>query len=99
MDFSSKVSILGDFWLNYRQAIVGNTAWEEFFQYNDVALPLSYMHSQGLATIVEDSEGPSFIEDTWIMLCEYIDVDPDDDYVDLDDMFIKSPNQTDAVAL
>lgn len=91
MEFSSKVEVLGDFWCNYREEIKGNAAWEEFFKFNDVALPLSYMLSQGLASIVEESEAPTFIEDTWITFCEYLDLDPDDDYDSLDEMFVASP--------
>ena len=91
--FSSKATILGDLWLYYREDIKGNEAWEDFFQYNDVALPLAYVISMGYATINEDNDGVMYIDETWDTFCEYIGIDPDGEYKDIGDAFASSPNK------
>jgi hypothetical protein len=93
MDFSNKTAILGDLWLYYREDIKGNEAWEDFFKYNDVALPLAYVISMGYVTINEDSDGVMYIDETWDTFCEYIDIDPDGEYKDIRDAFASSPNK------
>lgn len=93
MDFLSKCNVLGDMWLFYREDIKGNELWEEFYSYNDVALPLAYAIKEGYATIVEGSEGEGFIEETWLMFCDYIDIDPEGEYSSVGAAFIASPNE------
>ena len=83
MDFSTKCDILGDLWAYYREDIQDSEAWLEFFKYNDVALPLAYMISNDYAMVNEDSEAPSFINETWEMFCEYINIPEDGEYADL----------------
>ena len=87
MDFSSKCSILGDLWAYYREDIQSSDAWLEFFKYNDVALPLAYMITNDYATINEDSDASTFIDETWDMFCEYIDIPADADYKDIGEAF------------
>jgi hypothetical protein len=93
MDFSNKVDILGDVWLYYREDIKGNEEWEAFFSYNDVALPLAYAINMGYATIVDDSDAVAYIDETWDMLCSYIDIDPNKNYKDIHEAFAASPNK------
>ena len=87
MDFSTKCDILGDLWAYYREDIQDSEAWLEFFKYNDVALPLAYMISNDYAMVNEDSEAPSFINETWEMFCEYINIPADGDYKDIGEAF------------
>lgn len=91
--FSNKCEILGDLWLYYREDIRGNEAWEEFFAYNDVALPLAYILRQEYATISEEGEAVDYINETWEMFCDYISVDSDGEYSDLTGVFEASPNK------
>jgi hypothetical protein len=79
--------VLGDLWAFYREDIASSEAWQDFFKYNDVALPLAYMIDGGYATINEASEAPSFIDETWEMFCEYIDIPADGEYDDLSAAF------------
>jgi len=87
MDFSTKCNILGDLWAFYREDIQSSEAWLDFFKYNDVALSLAYMIDGGYAIINEASEAPSFIDETWEMFCEYIDIPADGEYADLSAAF------------
>lgn len=83
MDFSTKCDVLGDLWAYYREDIQSSEAWLDFFKYNDVALPLAYAIDNGYATINEASEAPSFIDETWEMFCEYINIPEDGEYANL----------------
>ena len=86
MDFSNKCEILGNLWLFYREDIQGNEAWEAFFEYNDIALPLAYMLMSELTSAVND-DGREYIEQTWLMFCDYIEIDPDGEYETISDAF------------
>lgn len=84
-NFSDKCQILGDLWLLYRGDIVGNEAWEDFFAYNDIALPMSYLISIDL---VEAKDGASdYINETWDMFCEYIEIDAEEEYHSIAEAF------------
>ena len=87
MDFSTKCNVLGTLWAYYRDDIEGSESWQDFFKYNDVALPLAYMIDNGYATMIEDSEAPSFINETWEMFCEYINIPADGDYKNIGEAF------------
>lgn len=91
--FSTKCDILGSLWLYYREDIKGNEAWEEFFAYNDIALPLSYMVKEEYATINEDSDAVGYINETWETFCAYLDIDVDGEYKDIVEAFDASPNK------
>jgi hypothetical protein len=80
MDFLSKCKVLGELWLFYREEANANEQWRNFFNYNDIALPASYLISSKYVTENEDSELMSFIDESWEMFCEYIDINPDANY-------------------
>ena len=91
--FLTKCDILGSLWLFYREDIKGNEAWEEFFAYNDIALPLAYMVKENYATINEDSDATSYIDETWETFCGYLDIDSQVEYADIVEAFDASPNK------
>lgn len=90
--FSNKCAIIGSLWLNYREESKSDESWEAFFTYNDIGLPLSYFLAEEYVTINEDSGAEEIIEETWDMLCDYIDVDPDGAYKNITEFFDASPN-------
>ncbi len=60
--FSNKVAILADLWLGYKK----DKEFKDFFEYNDLGLPLAYAVDSG---IVEASElSKTFIEETFDLL-------------------------------
>ena len=89
--FSEKCSILGDLWLFYREESKDNEAWGEFFAVNDISLPLSYMISNNLAIVSGDGSAEEFIDETWDIFCDYIEIDPDGWYQNLEEAFNASP--------
>lgn len=88
--FSEKCKILGDLWLFYREDAKNNEAWSDFFSYNDIALPLSYMIADGLAIVGGDGRAEEFIDETFEMFCNYIEIDPEGWYKDLNEAFAAS---------
>jgi hypothetical protein len=90
MDFSTKCDVLGDLWAYYREDIQSSEAWLDFFKYNDVALPLAYCVDRGYVVMTEDSEAYSFVDETWEMFCEYINIPEDGEYANLTEAFAAS---------
>ena len=90
MSFEAKCAVLGEFWLNYREGAEQNEAWSEFFNRNDIGLPLSYALAEGLVSGAS-AEAVIFVEQTWELLCEYLDLDSDEFYESLIAMLNDSP--------
>lgn len=88
--FSEKCKILGDLWLYYREEVEGNEAWENFFAYNDVALPLAYLIAYDIALVSGDGQAEKFIDQTWATFCDYIEIDPEGWYRTIDEAFAAS---------
>lgn len=79
-DFSTKCRILAD----VHSEATWNKDLDEFRQYNDMGLPLAYAVA---VDIVEPKEkAKEFIEETWILLCKLLEVDPDKEYEDSEDI-------------
>lgn len=93
--FSNKCKVLGDLWLYYRADAEDDNNWSEFFEWADIALPLSHMLDQGLAILPATEKGKEsegFIEQAWTTFCEIISIDPDAEYNHLGECWEASPN-------
>jgi hypothetical protein len=60
--FSNKVAILADLWIGYGQ----DESFEDFFQYNDLGLPLAYALDNDI--VVANDKTSGFIEETFALL-------------------------------
>lgn len=80
-DFSNKIAILSDLWINYRE----EDQLEDFILYNDIGLPLAYCVSSELATV--DDKGIMYIEETFNLLCAALELDIEGTYESLNEMF------------
>ena len=80
-DFSNKVAILADLWINYRDEV----EFQDFIEYNDLGLPLAYLVSTDLATVTDG--GRVFIDETFNLLCAALELDLDGEYNSLIEMF------------
>ena len=78
--FSNKCEILADLWLNHR----ANVDFEDFIEYNDIGLPLAYAFAEDLAKPTEI--GIRFVEETYALLCEALELPDDIDWDSLDTM-------------
>lgn len=81
MDFSNKVAILADLWINYRD----DENFVDFIEYNDLGLPLAYLINTDLATPTD--EGIKYIDETFSLLCAALELDIDGEYNSLIEMF------------
>lgn len=78
--FENKCSILGDIWLNYRQ----DTAFTEFFWYNDLGLPLAFAISEGIVDATPTAT--QLIEESFAMLLGTFGIPEDIGYVDVEEI-------------
>lgn len=68
--FENKCEILAKLWVDYSN----DDSFEDFFQTNDISLPLSFAISKNLiAGVTQEAEG--LIEDTFVALLEIYDVE------------------------
>lgn len=80
-NFSNKVAILADLWINYRD----DEQFEDFISYNDLGLPLGYIVNTELATPTD--QGTMYINETFDLLCAALELDLEKDYESLQQMF------------
>jgi hypothetical protein len=76
--FSKRVEILADLWLEYR----AEEAFQELFEYGDLAFPLAFAVSQGIVSPTELVE--VYVDEVWGLLLTTLEVD--DEGADLQDL-------------
>lgn len=79
-EFNTKLEILSDLWMNYRD----DKALEDFFEYNDIGLPLAYIVNTELATISDT--GMIYVNETFNIFCAALEIDPEGEYESLQQM-------------
>jgi hypothetical protein len=77
--FENKCHILGEMWMNMRDA----EDFEDFFEYNDLGLPLAYVLANDIA--VPNAKSRSFIEETFDLLLEQLEIE-DSGFEELDEL-------------
>jgi hypothetical protein len=85
-DFSNKLAILSDLWINFRE----DEELKDFCEYNDIGLPLAYFGHTELVEIKSD-EAIKYIDETFNLLCAALNLDLDGNYETLNEMFDLSP--------
>lgn len=68
-EYSNKISILAEVWLNYRS----DEDFEDFVEYNDLGLPLAYMLENDIVKPTAVSE--TFINETFSLLLALLEVE------------------------
>lgn len=61
-----------------------NKEYDDFFSYNDLGIPLAVAFNANLCTLNPD--GRTILSETFVMLCERLKANPDEEYEDLDDL-------------
>jgi len=77
---SSRAEILGDLWINYRD----DEEFNDFIEYNDLGLPLSYAYSSKMIELNAYAE--TIINETFDLLLAGLGVE-DTGFESLDDLF------------
>ena len=81
--FSSRCDILGQFWIENKNDL----EWEDFFDYNDLGLPLAYAISTNMVKATDIVE--TFVDETWETFLYLMSV-KDEGFESLEDVFIAS---------
>ena len=89
--FSNRCGLLAALWFFYSKKEDLGEAWQDFFEYADLGLPLAYMIESNLADVRPDGE--VVINETWEALCALLDIDPTAEYETLEQMFEESENE------
>ncbi len=77
--FENKTAILADLWLNYKS----DEDFEDFFEYNDIGLPLAYLLSNDIVKGTE--KATQFINETFGLFLEGLEM-KDDGFESLDEI-------------
>jgi len=80
-DYLAKANILGEIFVEYK----GDERFSDFFQYNDLGLPLAYAISAEI--IPSSSCAQTFVEETFDVFLSALDLE-DDGYESLEDILI-----------
>ena len=64
----NKIRILADFYIKYRD----DEEMEDFFEYNDLGLPMAYLISEDLVSLKD--KGNIYISETWALLLESLEI-------------------------
>jgi hypothetical protein len=83
MDNRTKAEILVQFTQDY----FNSGEYEEFFDYNDLGIPLSIAITQDMVILTDSGE--QLLEETWKELCLLFNANPDDEYESIDDLTVK----------
>lgn len=78
--FENKCIILADFWMAFKS----DSNFTEFYEYNDLGLPLAYAIDNGIVKATDMSN--KFIEETFEMLLIALDITEDTGFESLDDV-------------
>lgn len=78
--FSRRAEILSDLWENYRR----DSEFEDFIEYNDIGLPMSYAVSNGLAKLTDIGE--RFIDESFDLLLAGLGIEEDTGFETLDEL-------------
>ena len=75
-----KAQIIVEFLQDYKN----DDEHEEFFEYNDLGIPLAIAITQDMVELTDS--GLKVLEETWIRLCDLFDADVADSYDSIDDL-------------
>lgn len=88
MDIEDISKILEEFARDFTTGDLDRDFFSDFVIYNDLGVPLAQAVVYELATPTK--EGESLIIETWNNLCELLEVNPLEEYEDLDDLLDSS---------
>ena len=80
MDNRTKAEIL----VQFTQDEFNSGEYDEFFDYNDLGIPMSIALTQDM--IILTNEGEQLLEETWKELCLLFNANPDNEYETIDDL-------------
>ena len=82
MELIDKARIIADFWMDYRN----DPNYDEFMQYHDLGLPLSFGISDGFIQELSP-RGEALVQETYVALCVIAGADPEASFDDPSDFY------------
>ena len=83
MDNRTKAEIL----VQFTQDHFNSDEYDEFFDYNDLGIPMSIAITQDMVILTD--AGEQLLEETWIELCLLFNADPNGEYESIDDLMVQ----------
>ena len=80
MDNRTKAEII----VQFTQDQFNSGDYDEFFDYNDLGVPMSIAIDQDMVILTD--KGEQLLEETWIELCNLFNADPNSEYESIDDL-------------
>lgn len=80
--FDNKALILGQLWINFKE----DDEWTDFFEYNDLGLPLAFAFAEGIVNHTPTLE--QYINETWDLFIEGLGIE-DKGFEMLEDIFVE----------
>lgn len=80
MDNRAKAEIL----VQFTQDSFNDETYSDFFDYNDLGIPLSIAIVQDMVILTD--AGEQLLDETWKDLCLLFEANPDDEYESIDDL-------------
>lgn len=87
--YSTKCEILADFWMTYRY----DDDFQYFMEYADLGLPLAYSIANQIVKTTPEAE--RFIEDTFAMLLDTLNIEQDTGFESLNHVLDNSSEDAD----
>jgi|DEB0MinimDraft_6_1074348.scaffolds.fasta_scaffold00565_9 hypothetical protein len=84
MDTETKCLILEELSKAFTFGELDREFFSEFIIYNDLGLPLAQMVAYDLGTL--NNDGKKIIDETWLSLCNLLNLDPTEEFQNIDDM-------------
>jgi hypothetical protein len=78
-DFSNKISILAELWMNYRE----DDHLDDFMEYNDLGLPMAYLLMNEI--VLPSEQSALYIDETFDLLLNALSVE-DKGFESLDEL-------------
>jgi hypothetical protein len=82
MDNRTKAEIL----VQFTQDNFNDEVYEDFFDYNDLGIPMAIAIMQDLVILTD--AGEQVLEETWKELCLLFEADPNGEYESIDDLTV-----------
>lgn len=87
--FQLRCEILAELWLNYSN----DPNFEDYFEYNDLGLPLAYSYANGIINYPATDRATAFIDEAWDLLLTGLELTDTGNYENLDELLADSSDE------
>lgn len=84
MEINEKAIIIEQFAKSFTSGYLDREFFSDFVIYNDLGIPMAQFVVYELGSL--NDSGIKVLEETWRQLCELLELDPDEEYEDFDEM-------------